>query len=69
MTQAITEPGALKNRLRATWMSGDFDKIAQTIQADGAEFIERLQIARGARALNVDCGTGNLIFQKVAKQL
>lgn len=29
MGQAITELEALKSRLKATWMAGDFDKIAQ----------------------------------------
>jgi SAM-dependent methyltransferase len=52
----------LKSRLKATWMSGDFDKIAQIIAEGGAEFIARLQITPGARVLDVACGTGNLSF-------
>ncbi|HSE98074.1 MAG TPA: methyltransferase domain-containing protein [Blastocatellia bacterium] len=51
---------SLKARLKATWMSGDFDKIAQIIAAGGAEFISRLQIRPGSRVLDVACGTGNL---------
>ena len=52
----------LKVKLKTTWMSGDLDKIDQVIAAGGAEFIERLQVARGARVLDVACGTGNLSF-------
>lgn len=57
-----SEMTSLKARLKATWMSGDFDKIAQIIAEGGAEFIARLQITPGARALDVACGTGNLSF-------
>lgn len=56
----ISEMANLKTKLKATWMAGDFDKIAQVIAADEAEFIKRLQIAPGARVLDVACGTGNL---------
>ncbi|HXG64507.1 MAG TPA: methyltransferase domain-containing protein [Blastocatellia bacterium] len=65
MNAAITsdsELASLKARLKATWMSGDFDKIAQIIAAGGAEFIARLQLTPGARVLDVACGTGNLSF-------
>jgi SAM-dependent methyltransferase len=58
----VSELTILKARLKATWMSGDFDKIAQIIAAGGAQFIERLQLRPGARLLDVACGTGNLSF-------
>jgi SAM-dependent methyltransferase len=60
VTTSVSELANLKARLKATWMSGDFDKIAQIIAAGGAEFIARLQITPGARVLDVACGTGNL---------
>jgi SAM-dependent methyltransferase len=62
VTTTVSELASLKAKLKATWMSGDFDKIAQIISAGGAEFIARLQIAPGARVLDVACGTGNLSF-------
>ncbi len=68
MTRVVTtvsELTILKAKLKATWMSGDFDKIAQIIAAGGAEFITRLQLAPGARLLDIACGTGNLSFPAV----
>ena len=60
MSKAMTEVVDLKSRLKATWMSGDFDKIAQTYEPSAVEFIERLALAPGTRVLDVACGTGNL---------
>lgn len=59
-TTSVSELTSLKARLKATWMSGDFDKIARIIAEGGAEFIARLQLTPGARLLDVACGTGNL---------
>lgn len=61
-TTYVSEMASLKGKLKATWMSGDFDKIAQVIAVGGAEFIARLQLAPGAQVLDVACGTGNLSF-------
>ncbi len=62
VTITISEIEHLKTRLKATWMAGDFDKIAEIIWAGGAEFIARLQLTPGTRVLDVACGTGNLSF-------
>jgi len=51
---------ALKNRLKETWSTGDFGKIAECYNDDSIEFINRLKINRGERVLDVACGTGNL---------
>jgi len=57
---SVSEMASLKAKLKTTWMSGDFDKIAQIIAAGGEEFVERLQLRPGAHVLDVACGTGNL---------
>ncbi len=49
----------LKQRLRASWMAGDFGQIAR-LNAQGAEdFIARLNLKPGTKVLDVACGTGN----------
>jgi ubiquinone/menaquinone biosynthesis C-methylase UbiE len=56
-------PGSLedlKQRMRATWMAGDFGKIAEYSAHGAQEFVDRLQIQPGIRVLDVACGTGNL---------
>ncbi|MEW6126668.1 MAG: class I SAM-dependent methyltransferase [Acidobacteriota bacterium] len=60
ITASVSELESLKSKLKTTWMSGDFDKIAQIIEAGGEEFIARLQIKPGTQVLDVACGTGNL---------
>ncbi len=59
MQPAPVDINALKNRMRDTWMAGDFGVIA-TYTADAAkEFAGHLEIAPGSRVLDVACGTGN----------
>jgi ubiquinone/menaquinone biosynthesis C-methylase UbiE len=49
----------LKQRLRASWMAGDFGQIAR-LNAQGKEdFVARLNLKPGTRVLDVACGTGN----------
>jgi ubiquinone/menaquinone biosynthesis C-methylase UbiE len=66
MNAPITDLEALKGRLKATWMTGDFDKIAQTYAPYAAEFVNRQftehKIEPGARLLDLACGSGNLSF-------
>src|SRR5215203_6812130 len=51
---------ALKTRLRATWIAGDFGQIAKYSAGGAEEFIKRLNLQPGMRVLDVACGTGNL---------
>ena len=61
-TTSVTEMTNLKAKLKTTWMSGDFDKIAEIIWDGGAEFIARLILTPGVQVLDIACGTGNLSF-------
>lgn len=51
---------ALKARLKATWMAGDFGLIAKGYETGAAEFVRRLGFTPGTGVLDVACGTGNL---------
>jgi SAM-dependent methyltransferase len=50
----------LKQRMRGTWMAGDFGQIARYTAKSAEGFVDRLSIQPGARVLDVACGTGNL---------
>jgi SAM-dependent methyltransferase len=56
-----TAPGfaELKKGMKATWMAGDFGKIARLQERTGEEFVQRLGLRPGMRVLDVACGTGN----------
>ena len=59
--KALTpEMEALKAKLKATWIAGDFEQIAKSYRSGAAEFVSRLDIKPGERVLDVACGTGNL---------
>lgn len=50
---------ALKGQLKATWMAGDFGKIASLNRKWGEDFVDRLALKPGMKVLDVACGTGN----------
>jgi len=60
----MSTPGSgiepLKERLKATWMAGDFGQLAKVIEGCAEEFVDRLSLAAGDRVLDVACGSGNL---------
>jgi len=55
-----SEMDALKTKLRATWIAGDFGQIARYYTRDAEDFINRLNLKPGMKVLDVACGTGNL---------
>lgn len=57
----------LKQRMRDTWMAGDFGQIARYAAKGAQEFVDRLVISRGLRVLDVACGTGNLAIPAARK--
>ncbi len=57
----------LKERMRETWMAGDFGRIAQYSTRRGEEFVGRLGIVPGMKVLDVACGTGNTALPAARK--
>ena len=55
-TEAGAELIQLKARLKATWMTGDYDVFSRYMEADSAPFLRRLGITPGTRLLDVGCG-------------
>ncbi|HET7624982.1 MAG TPA: class I SAM-dependent methyltransferase [Verrucomicrobiae bacterium] len=56
----IANLDAIKAKQKATWQSGDYGQIAQSIENFAEEFMARQSLRRGLRVLDVACGTGNL---------
>ena len=57
----------LKERMRATWMAGDFGKIAEYSAADAELFVDSLGIQPAMLVLDLACGTGNLAIPAARK--
>lgn len=66
-TGATTEMDALKTKLRATWIAGDFGQIARYYVADAEKFVEGLNLTPGTSVLDVACGTGNTALPAARK--
>jgi SAM-dependent methyltransferase len=62
MTQATApvDIDALKTRLKATWMDGNYDYFSRFMESSAIEFLDRLHIPAGASLLDVACGSGQL---------
>jgi len=59
MTSAAPTIEQIKESMRSTWMAGDFGVIARNTSTAAERFAGGLNIAAGARVLDVACGTGN----------
>jgi SAM-dependent methyltransferase len=57
----------LKEKMRATWMAGDFGKIAEFSAAEAELFVDSLGIQPAMQVLDVACGTGNLAIPAARK--
>jgi ubiquinone/menaquinone biosynthesis C-methylase UbiE len=60
MTVVAPDREAARNRIKMIWSSGDFGKVAESIQTHADEFVARLGITPNLRILDLACGTGNL---------
>lgn len=59
-TLTTNEFDQLKARLKATWMTGDYDVFSRYMENDAEVFYRRLGVAPGTRLLDVGCGAGQL---------
>ena len=53
--------------MRATWVAGDFGKIAEFSAAEAELFVDGLGIQPAMQVLDVACGTGNLALPAARK--
>jgi len=56
----VPDVKAVKARMKAVWMSGDFGEIARYTTTEAESFVAGLHLPPGARLLDVACGTGNV---------
>src|SRR6185437_9764856 len=60
ITATTPEVNQLKERLKATWMAGDYDRFSRYLEHGAREFYERLPVHPGSHLLDVACGSGQL---------
>lgn len=60
MTTMPPEMEALKARLKATWMAGDYGHFARYLEPGALEFLARLAVKPGTQMLDVACGAGQI---------
>ena len=51
---------AVKARMKAMWMAGDYDAAAQPFERGASEIFESWKIPPASRMLDVACGTGRI---------
>lgn len=59
-TMVGTDMGALKQRLRSTWTTGNYEQFARYMETDAEQFFARLRVPQGAKLLDVGCGAGQV---------
>jgi SAM-dependent methyltransferase len=59
-TTTTTDIDALKTRLKATWMDGNYDYFSRFMESSAVEFLDRVGVEAGASWLDVACGSGQL---------
>ena len=60
MTSISPDMDALKARLKATWMAGDYGHFATYLEPPAREFLAGLAVSPGTQMLDVACGAGQI---------
>ena len=60
MSTTSPEMDALKTRLKAVWIAGDYGHFATYLEPGALAFLQRLDVAPGTRMLDVGCGAGQI---------
>src|SRR5512138_3064013 len=59
-TEMAPEMQALKAKLKATWMAGDYGYFAKYLEPGALDILSRISIEPGMRILDVACGAGQI---------
>src|SRR3954469_9721486 len=51
---------ALKGRLKATWMDGNYDYFSRFMESSAEQFLDRIGVTPGTTWLDVACGSGQI---------
>jgi SAM-dependent methyltransferase len=54
------EVAALKERLKSTWMAGNYDRFSRFMEQSAVELLDRVSVPAGVSLLDVACGSGQL---------
>src|SRR5215470_7894500 len=59
-TTNAAEMASLKDKLKATWMAGNYDYFSRFMESSAVDFLARLPLRPGDHLLDVACGSGQL---------
>jgi ubiquinone/menaquinone biosynthesis C-methylase UbiE len=62
MIDLTPEMAELKSRLKTTWNSGDYGRLAKPLEESAAEFLATIRFDPGMDVLDLACDTGQVAF-------
>jgi len=68
MSETMTsEIESLRQKVKATWMAGNYDYFSRFMESSAVQFLGRLPVGSGDRLLDVACGSGQLALLAARK--